>query len=219
MKNMVNNEKLTLSLENISKNYYAKNIISNLSCEFTQGCHGILGPNGSGKTTFLKIICGAESLTNGDVILNGISLKRNHVLFKKQVGYAPDKLMVYPFLTGKEFINMITRIKKPDDKEEMHEILDGLKIASYLSVRFDEMSLGNQKKYMLFASFIGSPPVLILDEPTNEIDIESKEFIINYLNRVKEQKIIIFSSHDAAFLSRLGAKRHTLSLGTNGRFE
>ncbi|MDP1574334.1 MAG: ABC transporter ATP-binding protein [Coxiellaceae bacterium] len=201
----------TLSIENISKSYSSNKIVSNFSCQFLTGCHALIGENGSGKSTLLKMICGAEIYDGGNILFDGISLKESKIDYKKNIGYAPDKLMIYPFLTGSEFIRMIFSIKGITDKGVFSDILDGFNIRKYLQYRLDEMSLGNQKKFMLAAAFIGDPGLLVLDEPTNEIDIESKNYLISCLLEMKKDKVIIFSTHDDNFISALDAKKYNLS--------
>lgn len=202
----------SLILDKISKSYDSKKVISDFSYSFPRGCHVLIGQNGSGKSTLLKLICGAEKMDFGDIYFNNIELDINEVLYKSQLGYAPDKLMIYPFLTGIEFLNLVFSAKKVNDKHQIDEILDGFSIASYLSCKLEEMSLGNQKKFMLAAAFIGDPMLLLLDEPTNEIDTASKSYLTALLGRkIYAGRTIVCSSHDSDFISKIDTNKHYIS--------
>ncbi len=205
----MNNITNTVSLNKICKSYGAKKIINNFSYQFGNGCHVLIGQNGSGKSTLLKLICGAENINSGDIQFNTFELKRNEQAFKQQLGYAPDKLMIYPFLTGQEFLDMIFSIKNIKDKNSIDEILTGFRITPYLTYRLEEMSLGNQKKFILAAAFIGNPNLLLLDEPTNEIDVDSKAYLTSLIEqKSQEGKIIICSSHDEEFINQINPIKH-----------
>lgn len=193
-----------LNLNQVTKRFTNHLILSNFTQSFQHGCFALRGPNGSGKSTFLKIIAGVESFEKGSIDLNNISLKNNPVQYKKNIGYAPDKLMIYPFITGLEFISFIKTVKKCSD-DSIKDLLQSFNLHQFIHLPLEKMSLGTQKKFLIYASCINNPSVLILDEPTNELDNESKECIINHINFRKNQCIIIFSSHDEKFVSALNA--------------
>src|SRR3990167_7025912 len=130
-----------LILENINKAYSVGHIFNKFTHAFEVGCHALLGPNGSGKSTLLKVIAGAETCDSGSIRLNNISLVKQPLMYKHKVSYAPDKLMMYPFLTGRQFINLITSIRKISNKDNVEYFIDSLKIEKYMNCRFDQMSL------------------------------------------------------------------------------
>lgn len=198
-----------LLLEKINKSYGAKSVIHDLNYAFDQGCHVLIGKNGSGKSTFLKLVSGSEKSDSGNIAFNGIQLNTDDLTYKSNLGYAPDKLMIYPFLTGEEFLNFVFLAKKEKNKNQIDDILDAFFIKKYLSYRLEEMSLGNQKKFILIAAFIGNPSLLLFDEPTNEIDVAAKAYLIELFNKkITAGKTIIFSSHDEDFLDKIGANKH-----------
>ena len=201
-----------LVLHNICKSYGAKDVIQDFSYKFSKGCHVLVGQNGGGKSTLLKLICGAEKIDSGSIHFNKYDLAHNEVAFKQQLGYAPDKLMIYPFLTGEEFLSMVFSIKKIKDQHSIDDIFNGFRIKPYLSYRLEEMSLGNQKKFMLAAAFIGNPNLLLLDEPTNEIDIDSKAYLITLITQKNnEGKTVICSSHDEEFMAKINPIKHSVT--------
>lgn len=200
-----------LLLENVNKSYGSNAIIRNLSCVFDQGCHVLLGKNGSGKSTLLKLIVGSEKVDSGNIRFNHVQLNNQDVKYKSNLGYASDKLHFYPFLTGQEFLNFIFLAKKQKNKNQIDDILEGFAVKDYLSYRLEEMSLGNQKKFILAAAFIGDPALMLFDEPTNEIDVTAKAFLAELLNKkIAAGKIIIFSSHDSDFLEKVSANKHQI---------
>ncbi len=207
----------SMEVRNIGKKYKQHVIYEEFSYIFNTGCYAINGPNGCGKSTFLRIITGAEPIETGYVSIGPISLRKNPVLFKKKIGYCPDKLSIYPFITGREFIHFIKLAKNSKD-EDTKELFDSFNIQPFMDKRFEEMSLGTQKKFMLIGALIGNPIIIILDEPTNELDSNTKEVIINYLNSVKKEKIIIFSSHDLSLINMVNATILKLIPGKNTHF-
>lgn len=198
-----------LLLEKINKSYGTKSVIQDLNYAFDQGCHVLIGKNGSGKSTLLKLISGSEKSDSGNITFNGIRLNSDDLTYKSNLGYAPDKLMIYPFLTGEEYLNFVFLAKKEKNKNQIDDILDGFSVKKYLSYRLEEMSLGNQKKFILAAAFIGDPSLLLFDEPTNEIDVAAKAYLVELFNKkIAAEKTIIFSSHDDDFLSKIHAYKH-----------
>lgn len=198
-----------LVLEKINKSYAAKPVIHNVNVTFDLGCHVLIGKNGSGKSTLLKLISGSEKADSGNITFNGIRLSTDDLTYKANLGYAPDKLMIYPFLTGEEFLNFVFLAKKEKNKNQIDDILDGFAVKQYLPYRLEEMSLGNQKKFILAAAFIGDPALLLFDEPTNEIDVAAKAYLVELFNKkITAGKTIIFSSHDDDFLSKINANKH-----------
>lgn len=195
--------KLSFELQNVSKSFSGKSIFENLSYQFYSGCYAILGANGAGKSTLLELMAGALPTDSGQILVNNINLEKDPVLARKQLGYIPDKTMIYPFIKGNEFLHFICGIKKTQFNEDVSLLLQQFQLENCIELTFGEMSLGTQKKFMILAGLIGNPSVVILDEPTNGLDVLSQEALINYINLHKQNKIFIIASHDAQVLIKL----------------
>lgn len=200
---------ITLYVENVFKKYGNHIVFENFSYHFEFDIHVVTGKNGKGKTTLLKMLSGAESFDKGSIVFNGENLQKNSVAYKKNISYVPDKLMIYPFLTGQEFLSMIAKIKlgisNIKNDTNINNLIEKLNLRSHLHKKLGEMSLGNQKKSMIVASLLSDTDIIIMDEPTNGLDELSRNFLIDYFIKNKLKKIIIISTHDKEFVKQLDA--------------
>lgn len=155
----------------------------------------VCGPNGSGKTTLLSMLAGATAPSAGDIVLNGRSLVRAHRAALEMVSYVPDGCPVYPFLTGREWLDFVQSIRA-SNRERAHELLERFSIAHLLDTRIDNMSLGTAKKFLLTAGLACEAPILILDEPTNGLDLSSFDVLRDMLARHRQQGLVVLSCHD-----------------------
>jgi ABC-type multidrug transport system ATPase subunit len=198
-----------LYVDNVFKKYGSHIILENFSYHFELGIHVVSGKNGQGKTTLLKILSGAENFDKGNIVFDRKSLQKNSIAFKKNISYVPDKLMIYPFLTGQELLSMIAKIKLGisdiENNININNLIERLNLRSHLHKTLGEMSLGNQKKSMIVAGLLSDTNIIIMDEPTNALDELSRNFLIDYFIKNKLKKIIIISTHDREFVKQLDA--------------
>ena len=153
------------------------------------------------------LMVGALPCDSGNILINGIDLRKFSVKAKRQLAYLPDKNIIYPFLTGNEFLNFIKAVKKTTINAETKDLLAAFNLGPYMTMPFSEMSLGTQKKFLLIAATMGDPAVLILDEPTNALEQSSQDIFIEYLQRQAAHKILIMATHDAQLVANLQARK------------
>jgi ABC-2 type transport system ATP-binding protein len=165
----------------------------------------IRGPNGSGKTTLLTMLAGAASPDAGDIRLQGKSLVHDTQAALALVSYVPDGCPVYPFLTGREWLDL-TRSLRVCDPEVEQDLLVRFKLAAVLDTRFDAMSLGTAKKFLLTAGLMCKTAIVVMDEPTNGLDKHSFAVLQEHLERRKQSGLIVLSCHDQAQQRQLGAR-------------
>lgn len=199
---------ITLNLKNVSKSFSGKPVIENTSFSFQKGCYCFTGPNGIGKTTILDLFAGVQMQDQGNVtLINGICSENTSLEYKKNLCYVPAKSTFFPSATGLEFLNFIISIKgHANDNNQVHSVtklIQQFKIERYLDTRFSEMSLGTQKKFFLTTLVMGNNQLIILDEPTNGLDMESNIVLTSLLNNIKSDAIIIMASHDQCIVSGL----------------
>lgn len=196
-----------LAIENISKQYFEKILFTNLSMKFSAGNFALVGANGIGKSTLLRVLAGAESVDAGNIFIGGIDLMRDALKAKRILAYVPDKTIAYPFLSGEEFLSMIASLRGLSGAQNIQEMIEKFEISVHLKTRFEDMSLGTQRKFFIAAALLDNPRLLVLDEPTNGLDRHARQVLQNELNEHSKTRLTVFSSHDDEFIRAVDARR------------
>lgn len=197
-----------LKIVNLTKSYKDKKAVDNLSLEVKPGeIFGFIGHNGAGKTTTIKSIVGIHDFDEGDILIDGISIKKDAITCKKKIAYIPDNPDIYENLMGITYLNFIADVFEIDEKTRkekiekyanMFEIKDNLKdvISSY--------SHGMKQKLVIISSLIHSPKLLVLDEPFVGLDPKSTYLLKQIMkDMTKEGTAIFFSSHVLEVVEKL----------------
>ena len=182
-----------LNIENLSKNYGAVQALSGVSFSIKQGqVYGILGPNGSGKTTTLSIVMGIVSQNEGSFTwFEG----KQGTDFNKRIGSLIETPNFYPYLTAEKNLLITTKIKGIDPSE-IERVLKITGLYERKDYRFDTFSLGMKQRLALAAVLLGDPQVLVLDEPANGLDPQGIADIREIIkNQAALGKTIILASH------------------------
>lgn len=193
-----------LEIKDITKLYSDEFGVKKVSFQAIEGrIISLIGPNGAGKSTVLNLIAGALYPNKGEVLLNGQDVRKSEV--KKYIGYMPDNISVNPKIKTKELLHIISDYKYEGRfKDEIAQAMDDYKIQKYANMEFRKLSMGTKKKLGMIIAFMGMPPLIILDEPTNGVDTEGilklKEKI---LKAKKNGSIIIVSSHILDFIGAI----------------
>ena len=187
---------MKIEVQNLEKKFKNNTILSDVNLEFTSGhIYGLAGCNGSGKSVFLKILCGLYKPTLGIVLFNG---KNYHLdnMFVPNLRALIEKPSFFPDLTGYENLELLAKIQ---NKISSNEILSSLKRVNLIEEKdklYKEYSLGMKQKLGIAQVIMENPDILILDEPFNGIEEETVKKISNYLLELKHLgKLIIISSH------------------------
>ncbi|VXB82927.1 ABC-2 type transport system ATP-binding protein [Microbacterium sp. 8M] len=158
-----------LRAEALSKRYGARTVLDDVSIEVRRGrIHGLLGPNGSGKTTALHIVTGLVRPDRGRVRVLGIDVQDK--ASREEVGFAPDDLPLPGTLTGREFLLFHDALRRRDDSARAATLTEMLGISGDLDAPVAEYSHGMQRKLQLVAAVMHEPAILILDEPFRGLD-------------------------------------------------
>lgn len=195
-----------VEFDNVTLGYKNKTIVSNFSGKLACGSYILKGKNGIGKSTTIKSFAGTLTPLKGTVKLNGHDLYGRDVSIKKHLSYLPDKSYAYPFMTGMDFLRMVAHFKKIPFCDELQTKIKELGIEGYLDEKFTNMSLGTQKKFGLAAALFGNPEFILLDEPLNGLDAESKSILHKYLQKMSGLSIVVYSSHDEYLENLLNSK-------------
>jgi ABC-2 type transport system ATP-binding protein len=159
---------------------------------------GFLGPNGAGKTTTMNIITGYISATEGTVKVDGFDILEEPEEVKKRIGYMPEFPPLYMDMTVQEYLDFVSDIKKIDratKKRSMEKIMDLVKIGDVRKRLIKNLSKGYKQRVGLAQALIGTPPVLILDEPTVGLDPKQIIEIRSLIKELGKEHTIILSSH------------------------
>lgn len=182
-----------LQINNLSKNYGNLQAVNNVSFNVNKGdVYGILGPNGSGKTTSLAVVLGIINANSGDYQWFDEPFSK---LARRRIGSLIETPNFYPYLTLWENLQIVAKIKDAPEKD----INYALGVADLLKrkhTNFGHLSLGMKQRMSMAAVLIGDPEVLVLDEPTNGLDPEGFAEVRNIIqSQAKKGKTIILASH------------------------
>jgi ABC-2 type transport system ATP-binding protein len=199
-----------LKITNLTKRYYGSTVdaVKNVSLELVQGeVFGLLGLNGSGKTTTFKAITGIHPFDKGEIIINGYNLVENPIEAKMQLAYIPDNHATFEELTGLEYIKFMADMYKvpfEDRVERTLKLQKLLAMTQHLNKQIKTYSHGMKQKIAIMGGIIHYPNIWILDEPLVGLDPismeEIKGFILDY---AKSGKTVIFSSHILSIVEEL----------------
>ncbi|AWL11536.1 Glutathione import ATP-binding protein GsiA [Saliniradius amylolyticus] len=160
---------------------------------------GLLGPNGAGKTTTLRMLSTALKPSSGQILINGEDILANPVIARKKLGFLSGSTGLYGRLTGRENIAYFGRLHRMDPKriaERIEELADLLDMQSFLDRRCENFSTGMKQKTAIARAVVHQPDAVILDEPTTGLDIMATQTVLDFIRRLKEQRIpVIFSTH------------------------
>lgn len=160
---------------------------------------GLLGRNGSGKSTTVKIITGLIQPSGGEVRLDGAPIDRDPIAYKAQVGYVPEEAHLYQYLTGPEYLSLVGRLRglpagRLDDKIEAFLKLWGIEDARYAPI--SAYSKGMRQKVLLSAALLHDPRVVVFDEPNSGLDLTASLVLRSLVKALaREGKLVVFSSH------------------------
>jgi ABC-type multidrug transport system ATPase subunit len=182
-----------LNINGISKSYGKVKALNNLTLQINQGeVFGILGPNGSGKTTTLGIILDVLNADNGSFSWNGKTPSKND---RKKIGSLLETPNFYPYLTARQNLSIVCKIKEVNESE-VDRVLSIVDLISRANSKFKTFSLGMKQRLAIASALLGDPEILVLDEPTNGLDPQGiAEIRAIILDLVKDGKTIIMASH------------------------
>ena len=163
-----------IEIKNYSKSYSGKKVVENISFTVGDGeIFGFIGHNGAGKTTTIKSIVGILDFEEGDILINGTSIKQKPIECKKQIAYVPDNPDIYDNLKGIEYLNFIAdifEISKDVRLNRFKKYSDMFGMTRYLGDEISTYSHGMKQKLVIISALIHDPKVLVLDEPFVGLD-------------------------------------------------
>jgi ABC-2 type transport system ATP-binding protein len=187
-------------LEGVTKTYGAVTALDRLTVSAPVGAVGLLGPNGSGKTTMIRTLLGLIPIDSGSGEVLGMDVRLRQLDIRRAVGLAPEDECLFPRVEGVEFVayaGELVGMSRKDALQRSHEVLDyvGLGEARYRKV--ESYSTGMKQRLKLASAIVHDPKLLILDEPTNGMDPAGREEVIELARDLAHNKSmsLLFSSH------------------------
>ncbi|MGG7212732.1 ABC transporter ATP-binding protein [Clostridium nigeriense] len=217
-----------LEIINFSKAYKnGKKAVNNISLTVNNGeIFAFIGHNGAGKTTTIKSIVGILEFEEGDILIDGISIKKDPISCKKNMAYIPDNPDIYESLTGIQYLNFISdifNVSKSDRENSIQYYADKFEITNFLGDLISSYSHGMKQKLVLISALLHKPKLLILDEPFVGLDPKASHLLKEEMKALcREGVSIFFSTHVLEVAEKLSDKVAIIKDGvivSQGRME
>ncbi len=184
-----------ITVGGLSKLYNSVQALSNVSLEIPRGRIGLLGPNGAGKTTLLKILLGILEFDSGELTVLGHSVSKARHLIRALVGYMPERDVYLPSMTAVEMVAYGARLSGLPAKEALRRAHEALHFVGLEDKRYaitDGYSTGQRQRCKLACALVHDPEILFLDEPTNGLDPEGREGMLELIASLPERRGLTF---------------------------
>ena len=186
---------MSIELKDISKTYNNIEVLKNINFSVKKGeILGLLGVNGAGKSTIMKIICSYVKPNSGKVKICEKDIETHTKLTKSKIGYLSEKNPLYEEMYVNEFLIFISKFYKEKNKN-LNTVLENTNLKDIKNKKIKILSAGQRKRVGIAQAILHDPDVLILDEPTATLDPNQKNEIHNLIKVLGENKAILFSSH------------------------
>ena len=189
-----------LKIEHLTKNYGTKKAVDDLSLRIQPGeIFGFIGHNGAGKTTTLKACCGILQFDEGEILVDGVSIKKDPIACKGKIAYIPDNPDLYEFLTGVQYLNFVADVygvSASDREARIDRYARALGLYDDLATKIQAYSHGMKQKLAVIAALIHAPKLLIMDEPFVGLDPKAAHTLKEIMREMCDQGgAIFFSTH------------------------
>ena len=182
-----------LEINNVSKFFSKFKAVNEFTYKFDNGVYALLGPNGAGKSTLLRCITNLYSLTSGKITFEGIDIKDNKD-FSSNIGYLPQSFGLFRELKVYEGLELIANIKNFQNYN-IDKVLELVNLEEKRMSKIGSLSGGMVRRLGIAQAIMGDPKVVIFDEPTAGLDPEERLRFKNIVNKIKNDKLIIISTH------------------------
>ena len=187
---------MKIEVRNLSKSFKNNDVLKDINVTFKSGkIYGLIGRNGSGKSVFLKILCGFYKPTSGQVLYDDLNITDGNI-FPPNTRALIEGPNFLPDLTGLENLKLLASIQNKIDEKEIIDVVKNLNLEKDINRKYSKYSLGTKQKLGLVQVLMEDPEVIILDEPLNGIENKTAEKFRNIIKKEKSKgKLIIIASH------------------------
>lgn len=189
-----------LYINHLTKSYGQTKAVNDLNLHINKGeIYGFIGHNGAGKTTTLKSVVGILDFDEGEILIDGISIKEDPMTCKKNIAYIPDNPDLYEFMTGIQYLNFIADIFNVDSnnrKQIIEKLAEEFEIKDNLAQPITSYSHGMKQKLAIISAWVHSPKLIIMDEPFVGLDPKAAHTLKEMMREVcNNGGAIFFSTH------------------------
>ncbi len=187
-------------IDNLTKKFEDVTAVDGLSLEVEKGeLFGLLGPNGAGKTTTINVLCGLLEPTSGSVSVRGYDVQKEPQKIKELIGVCTQETAVYPYLTGRENVELFGNLhtmSKEKLRKNTDDLLEKLGLVEDAKRRVGKYSGGMKRRINLIMALVHDPEIAFLDEPTVAMDPQSRHAVWDFIRELKKQgKTVILTTH------------------------
>lgn len=204
-------------LKGVTKKIGSKTLVSDLTLDIPPGqIFGFLGPNGAGKTTTIRMMVGLISISSGDVLISGHSIKNNYKEAIASVGAIVENPEMYKFLSGYQNLRQFARMVPGVSKQRIDEVVELVGLGQRIHDKVKTYSLGMRQRLGVAQALLNRPKLLVLDEPTNGLDPQGIRELRDYLRLLcrEEGTTVFVSSH---LLSEMELMCDSVAIIQNGQ--
>lgn len=189
-----------IDVSGLTKNFGSVRALAGLTFKILPGeIYGLLGPNGSGKTTTIKSIIGLIEPNSGSIKVENFNPIRNTIEVKSKIGYVAEKPILYDSLSPRDFLEFVASIRKIDQNSInsiINQLADVFDVGKYFDSPIATLSTGMKQKVAIIASLIHQPKILLLDEPLSGLDAKTNRIMKDLLSlHIQNGRAILFSTH------------------------
>lgn len=191
---------IIIEVSDLTKKYGKNTALDSICLNIYKGeIFGLLGPNGAGKSTFISVLTTISKPTSGDILIKNFSVKKHPDKVKRNIGFVPQDVALYPMLSGLDNLNFwagVYGIRGSTKRERISEALSIVGLEDRAKDRVEEYSGGMKRRLNIAVALLHHPEILVMDEPTVGVDIQSRKYILDAVKDLKSKgRTIIFTSH------------------------
>ncbi len=206
-----------IEAKGLTKRYGAFRALDRVSFEVRKGeVVGFLGPNGAGKSTTMRILTCYLSASAGTVKVHGFDVFDEPLAVRQKLGYLPQRAQMYGDMSAWEYLRFVAEVRHIDDvqfKKRMRNIVEVCGLGTVLGRDIAQLSHGYRQRVGLGQALLHDPPILILDEPTSDLDPNEKAEVIGYIKEIGKDRTVILSTHNLAEVEEACARAIIISKG------
>ena len=187
---------MELCIDRLTKQYENKIAVDRVSLQLTNGVYGLLGANGAGKTTFMRMLCGILKPTSGTVTFDGMDVSSEE--YRAELGYLPQDFGYYPDFNGMDFLLYMASLKgltKKEAKRKSKKLLVLVSLSDVAKKKIATYSGGMKQRLGIAQALLNDPKIIILDEPTAGLDPKERVRFRNLIKELGTESIVLLSTH------------------------